>query len=92
MIALLYLLHLICFHGAVAADIDNHSTNASLEFNTAPYDTMFGTAKETAKSSGLEIKKYRSLTNWKPFSDRNELKSQVNAYCQDPENYTSEYG
>ena len=86
MIALLYLLHLICFHGAVASDIDNDSTNVLFELYTAPSQKIFGTVRENPNSSGLEIKKDRSLTNWKPFSDRNELKSQVDAYCQDPEN------
>ena len=70
MIALLYLLHLICFHGAVASDIDNDSTNAPFDSNTAPSRAM----------SGLEIKKHRSLTKWKPFPDHDELKRQVNAY------------
>ena len=81
MISLPYLLLLICFHGAVASDIDNDSTNAPFDSNTAPSHTMLGTVKE-----------HRHLANWKPFFGHGELKSQVNAYCQDPENYTSEYG
>ena len=90
---LLYLLLLICFHGAVASDIDNDSTNAPFDSNTAPSHTMLGTVKENSNSSGLEIKKHRPLTGWKSFSDRDKLKSQVNTYCQDPENYnTTEYG
>ena len=56
MIALLYLLHLICFHGAVASDIDNDSTNAPFDSNTAPSHSVFSTMKESSNSSGLEIK------------------------------------
>ena len=86
----------ICYFSSSLINECDHSTIADIviyDRGGKPTNPLSGAVlKNNTTKRMMKIQK-TVLSNWKYFSSRDELKGEVDNYCQDPDNYdTSKYG